>query len=381
MNICFLTHEYPKPGLNPGGVGVFLQNFLPELVKKGIKVTVLGANNSDTFEDIMVDGVRIIRIPNPKIIGFNWWLIARGINQKIQEIHEEKPLDLIEGSELAFAFLKKLNGVKFIIRLHGGHHFFAEAENRKVQYWKGFQEIRSFKKADGFIAVSEYVYVHTGKLLSFYNKPVKKIRYGINTHKFNFQPDTLNPNPHSLVFVGTVCEKKGVGNLVLAIFEVIKKFPNVHLDIYGKDWFFPNGKSYKDMIREKIKGDLKSHIQIHDPVPHEKIPEIYRSAEICIFPSFMETQGLVAPEAMAMGKIVIFTVKGPGPETIQHGVNGFLCNPLEVSSIVETIEEAFNSLHRKDELSLAARKTVQENFRFHKILDENISFYNEIINE
>lgn len=380
MNICFLTHEYPKPGLNPGGVGVFLQTFLPELAKNGLQVTVVGANNSNTYEESKIDGVRIIRIPNPRIPGISWWWIAKGLNRKIKELHEEKAFDIIEGSELAFAFLEKPEGVKFIIRLHGGHHFFAEAENRRVHFWKGFQEKKSFEKADGFIAVSDYVYLHTGKLLSYNDKPVKKIRYGIDTLKFNFSPNTTNPNPHSLVFVGTVCEKKGVENLVLAILEVKKKYPNVQLDIYGKDWYYPNGDSYKEMIRNKIKKKLGSQVRIHAPVPHEKIPDIYRSAEICIFPSFMETQGLVAPEAMSMGKIVVFTDRGPGPETIQHGVNGFLCNPLEVSSIASAIDEAFSAFGRKKEISYAARSTVQENFGFDVIIDENISFYRLIAN-
>lgn len=380
MNICYLTHEYPKLGLNPGGVGVFLQTLLPELVKKGIQVTVLGTNNYDAYEESFELGVKIIRIPNRKIKGINWWMIANGLNQKLKEIHTRNPFDLIEGSELSFAFLKKPKGAKFIIRLHGGHHFFAEAENRKVHYFKGFQEMQSFKKADGFIAVSEYVKAHTNKFLSFNDKPVMKIRGGIDCEKFSFSPDSVNPNPHSLVFVGTVCQKKGVKNLVLAIHQVKKKFPNVHLDIYGKDWYFSNGDSYKDMILELIKGELESHVKIHNPVPHKQIPEIYKSAEVCIFPSFMETQGLVAPEAMAMGKIVIFTDKGPGPETIKHGFNGFLCNPLVISSIENSIEHAFNALDRKKEISIAARNTVQENYEFHKILNENINFYNQIIN-
>ncbi|SDA77961.1 Glycosyltransferase involved in cell wall bisynthesis [Algoriphagus alkaliphilus] len=380
MNICFLTHEYPKPGISPGGVGVFLNTFLPVLVKKGIQVTVLGANNSNALEDNVVEGVRIIRIPNPKIKAINWWFIAKGLNQKLQEIHAKTPLDIVEGSELAFAFLEKPKGVKFIIRLHGGHHFFAESENRKIEFWKGFQEKRSFKKADAFIAVSEYVKAHTNKFLSFNDKPVMKIRGGIDCEKFSFSPDSVNPNPHSLVFVGTVCQKKGVKNLILAIDQVKDQFPNVHLDIYGKDWYFSNGDSYKEMIREMIKGRLESHIQLHDPVPHDQIPGIYESAEICIFPSFMETQGLVAPEAMAMGKIVIFTDKGPGPETIRHGIDGFLCNPLEVSSIAETIREAFEALGRKQEISRAARKTIQENFGFEPVLHENLSFYNQVIN-
>lgn len=58
--------------------------------------------------------------------------------------------DLVEGAELS-AFLPKIKEIKYIIRLHGGHHF-AEGENRGINWWKGFQEKRSFKKADAFIA-------------------------------------------------------------------------------------------------------------------------------------------------------------------------------------------------------------------------------------
>ena len=70
-----------------------------------------------------------------------------------------------------YDFLKqKIKNIKYVIRLHGGHHFFAEAENRGINKWKGFQEKRSFKKADAFIAVSNYVKNHTATYLSYYNK-------------------------------------------------------------------------------------------------------------------------------------------------------------------------------------------------------------------
>ena len=74
-------------------------------------------------------------------------------NELIKEIHSTEPIDVIETSELGLAFLEKIKSVKYIIRLHGGHHFFSEAENRGINWWKGWQEKRSFKKADAFIAV------------------------------------------------------------------------------------------------------------------------------------------------------------------------------------------------------------------------------------
>lgn len=375
MKLCFLSHEYPKPGLNPGGVGVFLKTYLPELVKLGHEVTVLGPNNSDLYEETIENGVRIVRVPNSKLPGINWWLIARKLKNELLKLSPE----IVEGSELSFAFLPKFYNTKFVIRLHGGHHFFSESENRKINFWKGFQEKRSFKKADGFVAVSEYVKNHTSKYLSFEGKQIELIRSFVDTSKFVFSPDSINSNPYSLVFVGTICEKKGVGNLVKAIRIVKGEYPSVQLDIYGKDWFFPNGDSYKEIISKQISQDLRNAIRIHDPVPHEKIPEIYKSAEYCIFPSFMETQGLVATEAMAMGKMVIFTDKGPGPETIQHGVNGFLCNPLDVNSIADTIKHAFRSNDRKADISKSAALRVQELFGIKNNLEKNIRFYKELI--
>ncbi len=375
MKLCFLSHEYPKPGLNPGGVGVFLKTYLPELAKLGHEVTVLGANNTNLYEETFDQGVRIIRLPNPKTPLINWLLIAKNIKRKIIELSP----DLVEGSELSFAFLPKISNIKYVIRLHGGHHFFSESENRNIDPWRGFQEKRSFKKADGFIAVSDYVKRHTSKFLSFHHKPVALIRYFIDTTTFTFSPISTNPNPYSLVFVGTVCEKKGVGNLVKAV-EILKEScPSVQLDIYGKDWYFPNGQSYKEFIKNQLTETLRKCVKIHEPVPHERIPDIYKSAEFCIFPSFMETQGLVAPEAMAMGKMVIFTDKGPGPETIEHGVNGFLCNPLEINSIVETIQLAFDSRFRKEEISKAALCRVNEVFGKEKNLLENVKFYQKLI--
>lgn len=376
MKICFLSHEYPKPGLNPGGIGIFLKTLAPELVKSGNEVVVLGANNEKNYEEYWDQGVRVIRIANPKIPLINWWVLAKSLKRKIIEIAP----DIIEGSELSFAFLSNLNGIKKLIRLHGGHHFFAEAENRKINPWKSYQEKKSFKSVDGFIAISDFVKQHTSTLLSFNNKPVTLIRNIVDTEKFYFAPYSTNSNPHSLIFVGTVCEKKGVENLVKAIDLVRNKYPKVHLAIYGRDWYFPDGRSYKEYIRNQISESLAKHITIHDPVPHDQIPEIYQSAEFCIFPSLMETQGLVAIEAMAMGKMVIFTDRGPGPETIQHGINGFLCNPLDITSIAESIQMAFESIGNKESIGKSARARIQELFGIENNLEKNLQFYKSVLN-
>ncbi len=378
MHICFLTHEYPKPGLNPGGVGIFLKTYTPELVKAGHRVSVLGVNDQPFSEDYEEEGVRIIRIKKPSSPGVNWFIIGMELNKILKEIHRNNPLHLIEGSELSFAFLQKIKGVSYVIRLHGGHHFFSESENRKINWWKGYQERKSFKNADAFIAVSDYVRNHTSNYLSYGVKPIRTIRYMIDQRKFSNTSITEEVPEYSLVFAGTICEKKGVGNLIEALKIVKTKYPKVKLDIYGKEWFFEDGNSYSALMEGRIKDGLEGIVFIHPPVSHDQIPKVYRSAEICIFPSFMETQGLVAPEAMAMGKVVIFTAKGPGPEIISNGVNGFLCNPLDVNDIAASIIEAFESRSRFVEIGENALDTVQQMFNIQKVLNNNLDFYRQI---
>jgi Glycosyltransferase Family 4 len=168
MHICFITHEYPKKSFHHGGVGSFLKTITPELVQCGIKVSVVGINYTADNEEIQEEGIKIYRLKPSKIKGFAWYFNSRAINKKVAQIHQHFPINIVETPELGLSFIQKIKGIKYIIRLHGGHHFFAEAENRKINKWKGFQEKRSFAKADAFIAVSQYVKNHTEKYLSLY---------------------------------------------------------------------------------------------------------------------------------------------------------------------------------------------------------------------
>jgi glycosyltransferase involved in cell wall biosynthesis len=381
MHICFLTHEYPKENLNPGGVGVFLKMLAPRLVESGHSVTILGVNNLPFYEENIDRGVKIIRFERPNLKGLNWFIIAKKLNHYLNIIHKSNPIHVVEGAEFSLAFVKKFKNIAYLIRLHGGHYFFAQSENRGINLWKGFLERRSFSKADALIAVSDYVLSHTSQFHDFSKVKVKTIRLGVDLEKFK-PITTVSCNPFSLVFVGTICEKKGVGNLVFAFDKVLKKFPQAKLSIYGKDWFYPNGISFSMKIKKWIKElGLEDKIYVYGPVPHEQIPYIYALHEYCIFPSFMETQGLVALEAMAMEKVVIFTKYGPGPETIIDGENGYLCNPLSILNISETIIKAFQNKANNLIIGQKARKKILESFNPAKIVPLNLDFYEEALNE
>ena len=381
MHICFLTNEYPKEGFPHGGLGTFVKTIAEELVSKNIQVSVVGLNYNPIDETEQLNGVTVIRIKRSKVKGLAWFFNSKNIGKTIDAIHRKAPIHIIEGPELSLAFLPKIKDIKYIIRLHGGHHFFAEGENRGINWWKGFQEKRSFEKAAAFIAVSNYVKSHTAKFLSYHNKPIEVIFNPINSQLF--QPLETAIEVSNITFAGTICEKKGVRQLIQSFPMVKEKFPNVILNLYGRDWLFPDGSSYIKMLQEielpKI-GNISKDIIFHGAVSYNEIPSAYAKAAVCVFPSHMETLGLVAPEAMVMEKPVIFTKLGPGPEVIADGETGWLCNPHEPKEIANTIIQVLSNPHKASEIAKQGRLSVLQQFEIKTIVLKNIEFYNKIKN-
>ena len=378
MHICFISSEFPLPGISFGGIGTFLLSYSKILVEKGHNVTIIGVCNEDKEIKKYINGVLIHYKKRSHVKGFSWFFNSRKISKSIAEVHKSNKIDIIEAQEGGFAFVRIPRGVKKIIRMHGGHHFFHKFENKTLNKKKALLEKLSFAKSDAVISTSDFVKTITSKHINFKNKIQATINNPILMDMF-YPADTTKVIKGAVVFAGTICEKKGIRQLCLAIPQIIKEFPEFHLYAYGREWSFPDGRQYKDWMLSQLTDEIKSHITFRAPVSYDKLPMVYEFAEVCIFPSHMEVQGLVAPEAMSMKKTVIFTEYGPGPETIDDGINGFLCKPLDVDSIAETVVKVFKLREKHDEIGERAREKVKGKFSSASIYNKNISFYKSLI--
>jgi len=374
MNIVFISNEYPL--WTSGGLGTFLQTFGRSLVANGHKATILGIGLEIKMELLYDVGVSIIRLPKNTSILPNFIYNALALNKKIKELQSENPIDIIESPEMGLAFISKKYSAKKVIRLHGGHHFFAEAEKRNVTWRKAFLEKRSFCKADGFIAVSNYVKTHTEKYLSYKNRPITTINYPLDTEAKDLNRPT---NLNSILFAGTVCEKKGVRQLIEAFKIVRKHYPEKKLDIYGRDWYFPGGESYVAYLKKKYNASYFENVTFHGSIPRSILYEKYAEASFCIFPSHMETQGMVSLEAMLLKKPVIFSKFGPGPETIVHGKTGLLCNTYDPSDIAKKMIWFIENPEKAKDIGENASRAVKKKYDINMILQKNINFYHSLL--
>ncbi|MDT0556053.1 glycosyltransferase family 4 protein [Patiriisocius hiemis] len=374
MHVAFISHEYPLWA--SGGIGSFLQTFGRALTKEGHKVTIIGAGTSSKEGCIDDKGVSLYRLPVSQnfIPGFIFNSIQ--LNKKLIEINKQHPIDVIEASELGLALLFVLSKVPKVIRLHGGHHFFSEAEKRGINWRKGLLEKRSFKKADGFIAVSRYVKEHTGKYLSYHNSPVHIIPHPVKIPSVFSKTENTSK---SILFAGTICEKKGVRELLQAFQVVKERYPDYQLDLYGRDWFYPDGSSYIKKIQQEYPKNFFENITFHGAVTREKLYKQYNNAAFCVFPSHMETQGLVTLEAMSLGKAVVFSKYGPGPETISHKDNGLLCDVYDPKDIASKICWYIENPEEVKAIGQRALKTVKEKYDIALILKKNIEFYHSLL--
>ncbi len=378
MHICFIASEFPLPGMTFGGIGTFLISYSKILIQNGHSVSIVGIVAPKNECEVTVEGVNIYYKGQSKVKGLAWFFNSKMISKTITEIHKKNPIDIVEAQEAGFAFVKIPKEIPKVIRMHGGHYFFSKFENKKTNKWKAWQEQKSFKNCDAVISTSEFVKTQTSKYINFKNKKQVTINNPILMDMF-YPADTSKATKGLAIFAGTLCEKKGIRQLCFAIPEIVAKVPEFHLYAYGRDWFFPDGTSYKKWLLEQLSDEIKSKITFKDPVPYKDLPKVYEQGEICIFPSHMEVQGLVAPEAMSMRKPVVFTQYGPGPETIDDGVNGWLCEPKLPESIAKTVIKVFKSREHFEMIGKNARDKVESKFSPSIIYKKNMNFYNELL--
>jgi hypothetical protein len=91
----------------------------------------------------------------------------------------------------------------------------------------------------------------------------------------------------------------------------------------------------------------------------EEMPDLYRSADICLIPSVgSEGQSLACLEGMASGCAVVATRVGGLPELVHDGVNGLICDPSP-DAIASAIRRLLKDPQLRRDLGAAGRGAAE----------------------
>ena len=379
MHICFLCNEYP-PGKH-GGVGSFTQTLARALAARGHKVTVTGFYRAEHTSIEDDQGVSVIRLPHSPLPRTGFIVNGLRLRRSLHRVHQESPIDVLEGPENSLSLVPAAFSAAKVIRMHGGHHFFMATLGKRPKAWRSWIERRSFARADQLCAVSRFVAETTRALLGLTDRPIEVLPNPVDTTLFRPQPDELE-EAGLIFFGGTVCEKKGIRQLIQAMPHILKAFPEARLVVAGRDWHdAPGGGSFTEYLRGTIPPDLRARILFKGAVEHALLPDLIAKAAVCVYPSHMEAMPLVWLEALAMGKAVVASKTGPGPEVIADGVSGLLCDPHDPQSIADKIIALLKDDGLRRYLGRQARERAVNSFSESVLVERNEAFYRRCIQE
>ena len=99
---------------------------------------------------------------------------------------------------------------------------------------------------------------------------------------------------------------------------------------------------------------------------HDELPLYYSAADVVVVPSYYESFGLVAVEAMACGTPVVASRVGGLVSTVTDGVTGYLIPWRCPEPFAEKLEVLLNNPELRANFSNAARKSV-ERYRWSQV--------------
>ncbi len=114
---------------------------------------------------------------------------------------------------------------------------------------------------------------------------------------------------------------------------------------------------------------------------HEYVEQFYPLADLFLLPSWHESFGLVALEAMSTGVVVIATNVGGTCEVITHGQDGFLVGPDDTEQMVEVGSAILLDEPRAASVSRSARETALARFSPEEAVKAYLDLYARVLDE
>lgn len=391
MHIVYVCREYP-PTLRGGGIATYIKQISQSLVERGNKVTVICASDDTRISsDYNDNGVRVVRLSGGDFIlpsvestsplkKFRFIYRFNSYRKKIREaILKLDNIDIIEVADFGAEsyFLREIN-VPVVVRLHTPSLF--DRTTLGIKKYQGKEKLFQFigerekyilKHADFLSSCSESLKEWTIYNLGIDSNKIEVIYNPIElpTHKIEFKSSTAKP---TIVFVGTISDVKGCGDLFEAGKILAGKNVEFDMFLYGK-----MGK-----FAENLKMNEQSYPWFHviGKIEREKLFSIYCNASVVCFPSWWDNMPMVCLEAMGVGAVVLGSFSGGMNEIIENEKSGYLIKPHNPQKLADKLLELLQlNADQRKMISENAKQRILTHFEKSVVLDQMVNYYHDVI--
>ena len=383
MKILFISDVY-FPRIN--GVSTSIETFRHELRALGHIVHLIAPDylspSSDETDILRVPSRKVPLDPEDRLMSFSW------VMQHLDKFRSEH-YDIIH---IQTPFVAHYLGIKLSKLLHipcieTYHTFFEEYLYHYVPLMpKKLMRIvaKRFSRHQGNSLNGMVVPSHP--MLSILKN------YGITTHAevipTGIEPDNFVLGDRALfrknynipqdrpvlLFVGRVAHEKNIGFLLQVLVQVKKDIADVFFVIAGDG---PARKSLEHEVKQIGLGNNVMFIGYLDH--HTELNSCYRSADIFIFSSRTETQGLVLLEAMAQGVPVVSTAELGTRDVLMEGQGVWIAKE-ELADFSEKVVKMLSNADVRKELGESGRDYAH-NWSASKQAERMTGFYQTILTQ
>ncbi len=368
--IVFLS-GYPLGGSVRLGGSRYVANLAEALNKvSGVEIVLLTLTDSPDSPGELPDYVHCVE---SRRAPFGWPFASADILGVIRRISPS--IVHVQGStqpQYTLPLLQLEGTIPTALTVHGiaAKESSLEGQVSKLRACTGaLHEAYLVRKVKNIIVLSEYV-------RSFFAPRTKSnifvVPSGVEDKFFELPPAPDVPNA---LYVGGLEPRKGIHDLVLAFAKVIKEIPEAVLRIVGP----VRSTRYLKLLQSLIElYSLSDWISIVGPVSEEQLLDSYSESSVFVFPSYEESFGIAALEAMASGRAVLATHAGGVGSMMVDGHNCILVEEGNVNELASSLASLFLNKDLRNRLARSGRETASR-YGWGSIAEEMVGVYREIL--
>lgn len=378
MNILLISDVY-FPRVN--GVSTSIRTFTQQLQKMGHTVHLIAPDYGVTTEDeawiTRVPARAIYFDPEDKLMKYGEVLKLSGKLQAMQfdMLHIHTPF-IAHYAGLKLAKMLKIPAIETY------HTFFEDYLHHYLPWIPQFAArglARMISKnqcnqVDAIVAPSQPML----DVLRSYgvNTLSEVIATGLQEHSFSPADGNAFKVKHGialerplLLYVGRVAHEKNIGFLLVMVKLLSEVMPEVLLVITGEGPAVPS-------LRASVKAHgIEKNVQFIGYLNREtELNSCYKAADVFVFASKSETQGLVILEAMAQATPVV-AIAELGTASILIDGQGALISPENESEFVQKVHSLLINPQRCQQLGEAARDYAQKKWSAATQAERMVKFY------
>ncbi len=316
-------------------------------------------------EDFQNMGIRCIRVDVDR----------RGINPKTDLIlfHTYKKLLKTEEPDMVITYSIKPNiyagyacrlmGIPYCVNVQGLGTAFQKEPTATIVSMMYKAALKNAKTVFFENADNAAEFVRRGVIPASKEKVLKGAGVNLDVYRQQPYPDE-NEGIHFL-FLGRIMKEKGVDELFAAASRLKKKYGDrIIFDLVG---FFED--EYKETVeRLDADGVIKFHGFQTNPKP------FYVNSHCVILPSYHEGMSNVLLEAAATGRALIASdIPGGGADTVEEGVNGFLCRKKDAEDLERCVERFMRlSMRQRELMGKKGRRKMEREFDKAAVVGETV---------